>query len=41
MTILADLNTITVTQDNKKEYHIQPMSDYDTLLHNQDTTQKQ
>ena len=39
MAILADLNTITVTQE--KEYHIQPMSDYDTLLHNQDTTQKQ
>ena len=35
MTILADLNTITETQ-----YHIQPMTDYDTLLYNQDTTQK-
>ncbi len=40
MTILADLNTITVTQGSKKEYHIQPMTDYDTLLYNQDTTQK-
>lgn len=38
--ILADLNTITVTQGSKKEYHIQPMTDYDTLLYNQDTTQK-
>ena len=24
----------------QKEYHIQPMTDYDTLLYNQDTTQK-
>lgn len=40
MTILADLNTITVTQGSKKSIIIQPMTDYDTLLYNQDTTQK-
>lgn len=40
MTILADLNTITVTQGSKKSINIQPMTDYDTLLYNQDTTQK-
>ena len=40
MTILADLNTITSNTGQQKEYHIQPMTDYDTLLYNQDTTQK-
>lgn len=40
MTILADLNTIYSNTGQQKEYHIQPMTDYDTLLYNQDTTQK-
>lgn len=40
MTILADLNTYYSNTGQQKEYHIQPMTDYDTLLYNQDTTQK-